>query len=406
MSSPLSAGRERDHRVDFFRGVALAMIFVNHVPGTLWERFTTRNFGFSDSAELFVFLAGFASAYAYAAPFLAGHRLVATLRAWRRAGILYLVHAALTLSAVGLFAWAAAAFGDGRFAEANEMGPLMTEPLETLFGLAAMSHQLKYVNILPMYVGLLAMLPGWLTIAARFGRGGMVLASLGLWAFAANVWLNVPNHPYDGGWFFNPFAWQLIFAIGLYCGLARREGGQALPYRPALYGAALAYLFAAFLFVEFDMWGAERSLHLPLMLVGFDKTYVSVPRLLHLLALVYVFAHAPKRSVFARVGGGNPLTRMGRHSLPVFATGTALALVVQVVKFDEPPRFLLDTALVAGGLAFQFLLAAFLDWWREAQHVAKAGPAPALTATRKNRIGSGMIADSADGTLGAEPSKG
>ena len=44
--------------VDFWRGIALITIFVNHIPGIYFERFTHRNVSFSDSAELFVFLAG------------------------------------------------------------------------------------------------------------------------------------------------------------------------------------------------------------------------------------------------------------------------------------------------------------------------------------------------------------
>ncbi|WP_161992739.1 OpgC family protein [Aureimonas leprariae] len=383
---------ERDHRVDFFRGIALAMIFVNHVPGNVWESFTTRNFGFSDSAELFVFLAGYASTFAYAKPFLAGHRLVATLKAWRRAGVLYLVHATLTLFAVGLFAWAAMTFGNGEFVRFNDMQALMDRPLDTLFGLAVMAHQLKFVNILPMYVAMLAMLPALLWAVERFGRRGMLLASALLWALAANFWLNIPNHPYDGGWFFDPFAWQFIFAIGLYCGLLRREGRQAVPYSRRLYRAALGYLALSLLFIDFDLFGKEKLIGLPDMLVGFDKTYVSLPRLVHLLALVYVFAYAPAASVFSRVSRDNPLTRLGRHSLPVFATGTALALVIQVVMFQEEMHVLRDTALIGGGLLIQFALAVYLDWWGKAQRLDLSAAAAPRQARPVRQSGGAMPA--------------
>src|SRR5579885_2708319 len=48
------------NEIDFWRGFALATIFVNHIPGLYFERFTFRNVSLSDSAELFVFLAGWA----------------------------------------------------------------------------------------------------------------------------------------------------------------------------------------------------------------------------------------------------------------------------------------------------------------------------------------------------------
>ncbi|GGE17175.1 OpgC protein [Aureimonas endophytica] len=391
MQSSSTHTGKRDHRVDFFRGVALAMIFINHIPGNFWENMTSRNFGFSDSAELFVFLAGYASAFAYGRPFLGGHRLVVSLKAWRRAGTLYLVHTALTLFAVGFFAWAALIFGDGGILAANDLAPIVTDPLNTLVGLATLGHQLRFVNILPMYVALLVMLPALLALTIAVGRNGMVLGAFLLWAFAALFWLNLPNHPYSGGWFFNPFAWQLIFAIGLNCGLARLSGEQAVPYSRPLYIAALAYLAGSFLFIEFEMWGFERDFGLPVMLSGFDKTYVSLPRLLHLLALVYVFAHAPRESVFSRISADNPFTRLGRHSLPVFATGTALALVVQVVKFGEPPQHLRDTLLIAAGLGLQFGLAHFLDWWRTAgQAIRKPAPIPAAAQPRPVRAAEAM----------------
>src|SRR5262244_1390556 len=44
--------------IDFWRRFALVSIFINHIPGIYFERLTHRNFSISDSAELFVFLAG------------------------------------------------------------------------------------------------------------------------------------------------------------------------------------------------------------------------------------------------------------------------------------------------------------------------------------------------------------
>src|SRR3989338_8354045 len=48
----------RDLRLDVFRGLCLVMIFMNHIPGTVYEHLTSRNFGFSDAAEGFVFMSG------------------------------------------------------------------------------------------------------------------------------------------------------------------------------------------------------------------------------------------------------------------------------------------------------------------------------------------------------------
>src|SRR5438105_9559770 len=61
----LTKEHDRDTRVDFFRGVALILIFIDHIPGNIFAKFTLTNFGFADAAEIFVFLAGYASFLAY-----------------------------------------------------------------------------------------------------------------------------------------------------------------------------------------------------------------------------------------------------------------------------------------------------------------------------------------------------
>lgn len=369
----------RDQRVDFYRGIALAMIFVNHVPGNIWENYTSRNFGFSDSAELFVFLAGFASAFAYAKPFLGGARLVTLLKAWRRAGVLYLVHIMLTMFAIGLFCWAALAFGRGDMLLHFGLETFITRPIEALVGVITLSHQLGYVNILPMYSVILLMLPVHLLLVKLVGRHGMLLAAALFWLVTGLYRLDIPNFPYPGGWFFNPLAWQFIFAIGLWCGLSKWQRSlPAVPYNGTLYTLAIAYLIGAYVFVGLDAWGSERLLGWPFLISYFDKTFVTLPRLLHLLAMIYVFAHAPLSSPLQRVGANNPFTLLGRHSLPVFALGTALSLIAQIVHFGRPSSFLYDSALIGVGLALHFALAAYLDWWKRTKPAPKAAPRPVV----------------------------
>src|SRR6187549_3406077 len=87
----------RDMRLDMFRGIALVMIFINHVPGTVYELFTSRNFGFSDAAEAFVFMSGMAAGLAYSNRFRSGNLWAATAKVWARARQLYFVHIVITM---------------------------------------------------------------------------------------------------------------------------------------------------------------------------------------------------------------------------------------------------------------------------------------------------------------------
>ena len=137
-----------------------------------------------------------------------------------------------------------------------------------------------------------------------------------------------------------------------------------------LYGLCLAFALAAFLTIRLDLWSLWTDLPLPVLVSGFDKTYVSMPRLLHILSVCYIFAHAPKTSPFAAMSKDNPFVMLGRHSLPVFAVGTVLSLICQVIKHGQPPAFLFDLVMIAVGLGLQFALACYLDWWRDASKVS------------------------------------
>ena len=61
----IAPSRPRDPRIDAFRGLALMMILIDHMPGNPWEEVTVRNIGFSDAAEAFFVMSGIAAGIAY-----------------------------------------------------------------------------------------------------------------------------------------------------------------------------------------------------------------------------------------------------------------------------------------------------------------------------------------------------
>ena len=353
----------RDTRIDVIRALALITIFVNHVPGNPLEPLTTKNFGFSDAAEAFVLISGISAAFAYGMKFSPDVRLATTLKMWRRAGVLYIAQFGTTMATLGIFAFFALHFAAPELLGKINIGPVIEDTAAALVGIVTFGHQLGYNNILSVYAVVLLLVPAFLLIERRWGLGAMVAASGALWLAAGVLRIGPPNYPNEGVWFLNPLSWQFLFVIGMAATMHVKRGGK-LPASPWLVGAAASWLILSLAWVKIPLWGVDTSLGLPAVLTGFDKTYLSAPRLLHVLAAAYLVAVLPRVNGLARLSQGNPLAVMGRHALPVFVAGTILSMAAQAWRMVHVPDRIDDLAIVAVGVALQFALAFHIEWYR------------------------------------------
>lgn len=364
----------RDLRLDLFRGLCLLMIYLNHIPGTVYEHFTSRNFGFSDAAEGFVFMSGVAAGLAYVTPFVAGFNWQGVGRVWRRAWTLYMVHAMLTLATLGMLAFGTMQLGAAPILARNDFGAFLSQPLGVHTGLPLLMHQIGYVNILPMYMVLLLMAPVMLWAGLRW-PWRLWIASAFLWFMAGTYGWNLPNFPRAGGWFFDPFSWQFIFSTGLLTGVFLKQKRRFIPVWRSLQILSAAFLLLALASSQFSavsamvgktLWSIQQ-LGVSRVFTAFDKTYVTAPRLFHIFALAYFISTLP---LFHRISGHSalaPLCLMGRNALPVFALGTILGIAGQVIKAGQPQTLALDSALVLGGLVAQLAFAYALEKGRLAR---------------------------------------
>src|ERR1700686_1187810 len=88
---PLPAG-ERELRIDLFRGLALWLIFIDHLSPDLLTWFTIRNYGFCDAAEIFIFISGYTAAFVYGRAMLESGFVAASARILRRVWQIYVAH--------------------------------------------------------------------------------------------------------------------------------------------------------------------------------------------------------------------------------------------------------------------------------------------------------------------------
>ena len=359
---------QRDLRLDVFRGLALVMIFINHVPGTVYENFTNRNFGLSDAAEGFVLMSGVAAGLAYSPLFRAPPWWPGIGRVWARVWTLYLVHLFMMAWALAIAAGAALWLGTSHGLHVNEVQVFLREPLGFLVGVPLLTHQLGYVNILPMYAVMLFAAPAmlWLALRRPWALAGL---SAALWFLTGLFEWNMPAFPNPGGWFFNPLAWQIIFVTGLLTGVAMRQGRRLVPVRAWAQWLAGAVLLLGLVWARVPavgdtlnhlMWLANQN-GVDRFFTIMDKTYVTWPRLFHILALAYLLSSWGWVRRACSSAAAAPLALLGRNALPVFAAGSLLALSCQAIRQVAPSGFALDTVLILGGLSLQLLLALVRD---------------------------------------------
>jgi len=357
------SGQVRDARIDFFRGLALIFIFIDHIPGNAFANVTLTNFGFADAAEIFVLLAGYAAFLAYRRA-LSQDLSVGLVKIGSRIGELYVAHLIVLMVCVLGLAVAARLFHNPIYFEHLNLLPLSSNPVAATARALVLVYQPGYLNILPLYILLLLWLPVLLWLM-RLSVAVALLASATLWAGSNLFAWNLPSYPDAYGWVFNPFAWQLLFSLG--AASANMFSKQAASWLRAswLFWIALAYLL--FALVVAAPWTKLPGLQQARLLADFrtdlSKQYLSAWRLAHILALGHVAATliSPRATWLTRIWA-RPVINCGQHSLPIFCLSIILSLTGFVILQEAGHGVLLLAAVNIVGVALLGLVA-----WKLAQ---------------------------------------
>src|SRR5215218_8748893 len=274
--------------IDFWRGFALITIFINHVPGNVFERFTYSRYSTSDAAELFVFLAGWAIALA-----VQGRRGLeppgrVVLRLASRTIEVYRAQIVITAIALAMIAATALLLKDPVVLEWHNAGPVFADPVPTTIGWVLLTHQLGYFNILPLYVALLALSPVFVLLA-RVSRWVALGLSLSLYATCLSFSINLPTWPVEGSWFFNPLAWQLLLVLGFLSAELVRDSEVFRTWRRRLMPVGVLGVAIGIVVAVWDLKPDPLAVPEPRLLFVLDKSNLSPGRLLHFLAVVLAF---------------------------------------------------------------------------------------------------------------------
>jgi hypothetical protein len=369
-ASRVRAGR--DYRLDFFRGLALLFIFIDHIPDNAVSFFTLRSFAFCDAAEVFIFISGYTAALAYAPVFEREGLAMGVARIYRRVWQLYIAHLCLFMIFNAEVAYTLKYLDNPLFADELAVGDYLNNPGEAFIHVLLLQFQPSLLNILPLYIVLLLGLPLLILWIRKHVLIGLV-PSGALWLGANLFGWNMPGFPEGQFWYFNPFAWQFLFVIAACLGFTQASGREHA--RPPRWLRAGALAFAVIAAVISASWSLHEGInripqYIFLPEAWFDKTMLPPARLLSILAIALVVAaYCPRDSRFLTSRAGWIVVLCGQNSLEVFCLSILLAVLANFVLSLAGYGFLIQIAVNVSGLVIMAGAGLLLAWFRAGGHL-------------------------------------
>lgn len=365
--------RERDLRLDFCRGVALIVIFIDHVPGNPLSAWTLRNFSFCDAAEVFVLISGMASYLAYGSR-LGRFGFTECVKAVGRNCIrIYCAHLVLIAVIAGAMLWVAQRYSGADYIDSLKLQWLVEDPARAIFAAMRLSYLPRLMDILPLYILLLAIAPLMVVMVKRDYRVALLL-SASVYLLARSFGWNLSADIHGREWYLNPFTWQLLYIIGMTLAHLNRTAPLRLPWgRRWLLGAIGFLVVTAIIAWPLNQLGITEMAPFSYVWPA-DKTYLSPLRIINVLALLYVFAFfVSPRAPWLKRRLAEMCISCGRHSLIVYGVGLALSCVGFVIIQESGVPNVANLAVNILGIAILFMTAALLD---RLNHKQRAEPSP------------------------------
>ena len=355
---------ERDLRLDLFRGIGLWMIFLDHIPHDVVSWLTLRNYGFSDAAEFFVFISGYLAGFIYGPIIKAGQFLAALKRLWKRAMEMYVAHIMLFLIFTAQIARTVRKFDNPLYEDEFNVHNFLLHP-DVLIG-QALSLRYKPVNldVLPLYIALIATAPFMLWAMVR--RPNLtLLGSIVLFICARKFDWNLASYPPGTTWYFNPFAWQLMFIFAAWCGTGGANKIWPIIQSRLALAVALLWILFGFLIVmswHFAILGWWVPAWLNKMMYPIDKTDLDMLRFTHFLALALVVVRFVPHNWAALTSKWlRPMVMCGQHSLPIFCFGVFLSFAAHWVLMQYTRGVWEQLVISAAGILIMIGIAWVLD---------------------------------------------
>jgi hypothetical protein len=381
------ADGDRDLRLDFFRGIALVSIFLDHLGATFLAQFTIQSFMLGDAAEVFILISGYTAGMVYGRSLERQGFLVAAVRVGHRVWQLYVAHVFLFMIFMATVAYTVGTLNSSLYADELLAADFLHEPGVAVIKALTLQFQPAYMDILPLYIVLLAAFPFALAGFRAFPRL-MLGASFALWAAVQlDPRFALPAYPGPNRvWFFNPLGWQALFFLGAWLGWrgirekrSWLDSGWVLA--PAA-GLALAGLVIRLSWTLHALYPPVPALaNTKFLWLFLSKGDLGLLRFANVLALaVLVRRLIPSQSAFLAGPVAWPFVACGRHSLHIFCLGILLAVLGHLVLREFFGGPLMQLVVSMAGVAIMVAVAAFMDWFAARAGAGRRVPQHAPTA--------------------------
>jgi hypothetical protein len=360
-SRPLPiGGARRDLRLDACRGVALWFVFIDHVPNNVVSWLTLRNYGFSDTTEVFVFVSGYTCMIAYGGVLKQQGWLAMIVHAVRRSWQIYVAFLLLLIASLILVQ----DLGNTRYLDETNTAIFFEHPSAAIIHAGLMQYRPVNTDILPLFVLLHLAFPGLLWLLTR-STWVALAASVLLYISVQIFGVNLRGWP-RGEWYFNPLAWQILFVVGMWCASADSAKLQALVRSRGALACAIPYLaFSLFVTLSWQVKALDGLLphELSKLIYPIDKSNLDPLRLLHFLALALVAVRLMPYDWRGLSSWWAIATiRCGENSLTIFCLSVLLSLVGQNVLEKMSGALLMQIVVSIAGIAFMIVVATLLTW--------------------------------------------
>ena len=364
----LNQQSRRDLRLDLFRGLALLFIFIDHIPNNVLSYVTLHSVAFSDAAEVFIFISGYAAATVYGRALQRQGGVAATGQICRRIWQLYVAHIFIFVILAAEVCYATLSLHQ-TYSEDFGIDNFIDEPQVAIIKVLLLQYQPQFLDILPIYMILLGVFPVVLLLLQRYLLLPLILSGA-LYLLTLRFGWQPHSYPDNEAWFFNPLAWQFLFVIGATAGYSQHSRwvfpgqGSWLPKLAIAITVAIGIVSISWtIHGAYDAFPGLLSRELSPLVA--DKSNLAPLRLISFLALAVTVAHFVGRdSGVLRWRVAQLIIRCGQHSLQVFCLGIVLSVLGYILLTFFRDDVLTQLGIDLAGIVAMMGIAVLLTWYK------------------------------------------